>query len=234
MIRGQTRTLEGEWLPIWALEAAMGCGAERGGEASKARSNATQRNAAQRNTRNVRPADFPPGLASHHGSHGRPGRGRGTCPLSLQWPVHKDVGPVQASQTRGQRTEDKARRAPSASSLASLSQTSKPLALWKQHRRPNPRPAARNIKITRPAGTAAQPLPRSWQASIIKVSTMTLDPRPIPPRRRETLEAVLRIQGTRPWPALQSHPRQPRQAFSGQLRDQTSDLSDSSNLLGRP
>lgn len=52
-----------------------------------------QRNAAQRNTRNVRPADFAPGLASHHGSHGRPGRGGGMeeapalSASSGQWPV---------------------------------------------------------------------------------------------------------------------------------------------------
>lgn len=215
----------------------MGCGAKRGGEASKARSNATQRNATRGTCGRLTLLQDWHHITAATDAQGGEGTWRGHLPS--QPPVAsgqytQDVGPAQTSQTRGQRTEDKARRAHGASSLASLSQTSKPLAFWKQHRRPNPRPAARNIKINRPAGTAAQPLPHSWQASIIKVSTMTLDPRPIPPRRRETLEAVLRIQGTRPWPALQSQPRQPRQAFSGQLRDQTSDLSDSSNLLGRP
>lgn len=118
--------------------------------------------------------------------------------------------------------------------MASLSQTSQPPAFWKHHRRPTlsiasplssdlpawPRPALRNLD--RLSSRAAEPLqlPLPSQTTS-KVSTMTLDPRSIPPRPRETLEPALRIQGIRPWPAL---PKPPQAGFSSrapEIRRQT-------------
>lgn len=174
-----------------------------------------QRDAAQRNTRNVRPADFSSRVGITSRQPRTPRAGRGHPPSQPPVASTQDVGPAQTSQTGGQRAEDKARQAHGASSLASLSQNSKPLAFWKQHRRPNHRPAARNFKINRPAGTAAQPLPHSWQASIIRVSTMTLDPRPIPP-------AAAGNPGSRPQdpgdPSLASPPKPPQAAQAGFFR----------------
>lgn len=97
--RGQTRTLEREWLPIWALRATMGCGAKRAREASKERSNATR-------------GTCPTELASHHCSYGQllvyTGLGRrqgGGCPSQ---PPVQHVGPARPARP-GHRTEGKAR-----------------------------------------------------------------------------------------------------------------------------
>lgn len=174
---------------------------------------------------------------------GAPGRHLPSLPSVSIHPV-QDVGPGQTSLTRPpQATARKGRQErerPLSTAWPSLSQTSQPPAFWKQHRRPTlsaprpltcqPGPALPFVTLINCSAGAAQPLPLLRQTPI-KVSTMTLDLAQSYRSGGKPWKPSSGIQGVRPWPALQSHPRH---ALTGHRRDQTSDPSDSSNLLGLP
>lgn len=203
-------------------------------------------------------ASLSPEMASHHGSHGQllvvylglgtyirhgPRAPGGTCPpaLSASTAGHRP-GPDQPDQATARKTRHESARVltllglpisnltatrilettPTANSICTL-----PFVLLACR----PGPALPFVTLIN-CSAAQLSRSRSHGKHHIKVSTMTLDlAQSHSAAAGDPGSPTSGSRGFRPWPAFQSHPRQ---AFTGHRRDQTSDPSDSSNLLGLP